>query len=74
MDLELDNGTIALLVIIGLPMAVWILVEAVMKYDRFCRELDYINMEIGRTIGAERQHWIKEKRRLWLSLIPFFRK
>ena len=27
--------------------------------------------EIGRTTGAERRHWIRQKRRLWLSLIPF---
>ena len=34
-------------------------------------ELRYLNMEIGRTEGAERRYWICKRRRLWLSLIPF---
>ena len=37
----------------------------------FSRALKYLNSEIGRTIGAERRYWIRERRRLWLSLIPF---
>ena len=38
----------------------------------FRDELKYINMEIGRTDGRERAHWEKKKKKLWLSLIPFF--
>ena len=37
----------------------------------FSRELKYLNNEIRRTEGAERRHWIRQRRRLWLSLIPF---
>ena len=37
----------------------------------FSVELRYLNMEIGRTEGAERRYWICKRRRLWLSLIPF---
>ena len=37
----------------------------------FSQELKYLNNEIRRTDGAERMHWIRQKRRLWLSLIPF---
>lgn len=37
----------------------------------FCDELRYLNNEINRTRGAERMKWIKRRRRLWLSLIPF---
>ncbi len=37
----------------------------------FSHELRYLNNEIGRTTGAERKHWIRQRRRLWLSLIPF---
>ena len=36
-------------------------------------ELDYINMEISRTTGRERIFWQRKKKRLWLSLIPFYR-
>ena len=37
----------------------------------FSQELKYLNNEIGRTTGAERRHYIRQRRRLWLSLIPF---
>ena len=37
----------------------------------FRHEMRYINMEIQRNRGREREHWIKRKRRLWLSLLPF---
>ena len=37
----------------------------------FSHELKYINCEIQRNIGAERRYWIRKRRRLWLSLIPF---
>ena len=37
----------------------------------FSRELRFLNNEINRTRGTERKHWIRRKRKLWLSLIPF---
>lgn len=37
----------------------------------FGMELRYLNNEIARSEGAERRHYIRKKRRLWLSLIPF---
>lgn len=39
----------------------------------FLRELRYLNSEIGRNVGAERRYWIRRRRRLWLSLLPFFK-
>lgn len=63
-----------LLVIIGLPAAIGILTAIVMRLDRFSRELQYIKLEIGRTRGAERKYWKRKKRRLWLSLLPFYRR
>ena len=41
-------------------------------WQDFRRELRYIETEIGRTEGKEQQRWMKRKRRLYLSLIPFF--
>ena len=37
----------------------------------FSRELRYLNCEINRTVGEERRRWIRKRRRLWLSIIPF---
>ena len=37
----------------------------------FSKEMKKLNTEIRRGIGDERKYWIRERRRLWLSLIPF---
>ena len=42
-----------------------------MFINDFSSELRYLNNEIGRTTGSERRYWIRKRRRLWLSLIPF---
>ncbi len=41
--------------------------------NEFSMELKYLNGEIKRTRGEDRKHWQRQKRRLWLSLLPFFR-
>ena len=40
-------------------------------FNEFSRDLKYINYEISRTEGDERRYWLCQRRRLWLSLIPF---
>ncbi|MBQ4066142.1 MAG: hypothetical protein IJD22_00730 [Clostridia bacterium] len=37
----------------------------------FSKELRRINGEIERSEGAERRHWQKRKKRLFLSILPF---
>lgn len=37
----------------------------------FRRELKYINIEIRRNTGREQQRWLRRRRRLFLSVIPF---
>lgn len=74
MNPELDAFTNVLLSIVIAFFAVLILVALTMKINEFSHELDYLNREIARTEGAEREHWKREKRRLWLSLLPFFRR
>ena len=39
----------------------------------FRRELRYLNSEINRTEGREQLHWIKRKKRLIRSILPFYR-
>ena len=46
-------------------------VFAVSFYNYFSRELQYLNTEIRRTDGEEKRYWIRKRRRLWLSLLPF---
>ena len=51
-------------------LALFIIVS-VTFYHQFSKELKYLKNEIRRTEGVERRYWIKRKRRLWLSLLPF---
>lgn len=37
----------------------------------FIRELRYVNCEISRTTKKEKKYWIRRRRRLILSIIPF---
>ncbi len=71
---QANNPDIALYLIIGIFAAIVLLgliVSFCIFINDFSRELKYINCEIHRTSGSERRHWIRKRRRLWLSLIPF---
>ena len=43
----------------------------ILHLAEFIRELRYLNKEIACTAGAEQMHWLRQRRRLWLSLLPF---
>lgn len=64
LKLGLAIGGVLLLAIIATMFVPWLF--------WFRRELRYLNMEIHRNYGPERTHWEKRKKRLWLSLLPFF--
>lgn len=69
-----DNTNIGLWLLVGIVafiLLIFIFLEIVSFVSDFSLELQYLNMEIGRTDGDERNHWIHRRRRLWLSLIPF---
>ena len=74
MNPEIDPVVSTLLVIVIAFFAIVLLVGLAMKINDFAHELDYINREIGRTTGGERRYWKQEKCRLWLSLLPFYRR
>ena len=50
-----------------------LLLLAVLRLREFRDMLEYINMEIRRSHGKEREYWKGQRRRLWLSLLPFYR-
>ena len=71
---EANNPDTALYWLIGIVAAIilfGLLVGLCVFINDFSSELRYLNNEIGRTTGAERRRRIRQKRRLWLSLIPF---
>lgn len=73
MNLELDAFINVLLAIVIAFFAIVLLVGLTIKINDFSHDLDYLNREIARTVGPEREYWKQERRHLWLSLLPFFR-
>ncbi len=74
MNPEIDPGIYIILAVMISFFAIIFFVGLVLKIRDFIREQDYINREIGRTTGGEQRYWKREKRRLWLSLLPFYRR
>ena len=60
-------GIGVLFVLIGMILSVASFV------NDFSQELRLLNSEVRRTVGSERQYWIRRRRRLWLSILPFVR-
>ena len=66
-----DTGLYWLVGIVAVFFLILLLFGLVSFINDFSQELRYLNSEIRRTDGAERRHYIRQRRRLWLSLIPF---
>ena len=61
-------------VLAATALAFLLLLKLGIFIDNFRRELKYIKMEINRSDGGERRYWKHQKKKLWLSLIPFYRR
>lgn len=68
---NIGDGLYVLASLIGLLVLTGMLYNLASYFSGFSRELRYLNMEIKRTQGRERKYYIRQRRRLWLSLIPF---
>ena len=68
-----DAGIWLLVAIVAIIFSLAILCGLCIFINDFFSELRYLNNEIGRTDGEEHRHWIRQRRRLWLSIIPFVR-
>ncbi len=69
-----NNPDTELYLLIGMFVAFFVfllLFSLVSFFNDFFQELKYINCEIKRTDGSEQRYWLRRRRRLWLSLIPF---
>ena len=56
--------------IIVMAAAVSWLIWMLMRPE-FFREMQFLNMEISRNSGEMRKMWIRQRRRLLLTMIPF---
>ena len=70
---EIDTVIGLLVALTAVCALFFLLIGFVLRYGHFTRELRRLNNEIGRTYGAERRYWVRRRRRLWLSLLPFVR-
>ena len=61
---------ILIYIIIGIFLVI-LSVALILFFVDFFHKLRYLNKEIQCTYGAERAQWIRRRRRLWLSLLPF---
>ena len=68
---EWDLDAVLLIVMAVAVMAILIIAKVLEFISDFAGELRYLNNEIRRAVGKDRMHWVRQRRRLWLSLIPF---
>ncbi|MBQ8289002.1 MAG: hypothetical protein IJX76_09610 [Clostridia bacterium] len=68
-----DTAIWILVALLGVLILLGLLFAFASWLKEFQKELQYINTEINRTRGEERKHWIRQRRRLFLSIIPFIR-
>lgn len=69
----MTGGMVDLLIGVAIVIAIILVLAIFVPWLRdFRRELRYVNMEIERNTGRERERWMKRKKRLKLSILPFF--
>lgn len=66
-----DTLIVLVIVIIAIMAISALMVGVASSMNSFSRELRYLNREIKRSYGRERKVWLRRRRRLWLSLLPF---
>lgn len=69
-DIIVLNILITVLVIIAI---IFVSVPIVFFFLNFTKELRYLNLEIKRSYGKEREHFKKIRKQYLLSLIPFIK-
>lgn len=70
------NTDIGIYILIGaviIVVLIPVMIALAGFFNGFSSEWRYLNREINRTEGAERERWKRRKRKLLLSLLPFFR-
>jgi ABC-type multidrug transport system permease subunit len=60
-----------IVIILAVIITISLLFGLASYFTKFSRELQMINGEIRRSTDKERRYWKKQRRKLWLSLIPF---
>lgn len=67
----IDQNYLFLIIIVAVAV-VGVVIWLSITMDDFLGQLRYINSEIKRTEGNEREYYLKKRKRLYKSLIPFY--
>ena len=67
----MDETTKILLLVIAAIFVIFLFASFIKKLNTYVNELRYVNMEIGRNEGQERDYWLRKKKRLWRIFLPF---
>ena len=70
-NLNSESILLATAIVIGVLFLFFLIAEIVMTLQRFTKDLARLNREIHRSHPRDKAYWLKKRRRLWLSLIPF---
>ncbi len=68
-----DRLSIVFAALLGFMIFLLLLARFLFTAKEFKRTMRYIEREINRTQGRELKYWKRQKRLLWLSLLPFIR-
>ena len=68
-----DKGLWILIALFGIVISIGLLIAFALWLNNFGKELKYLNSEIIRTDGREQRYRKRQRRRLWISIIPFVR-
>ena len=68
---ELDPFTRVFVTIAVIILGVFVMLIFTSWLKDFSLELRYLNNEIKRTRGREQEYWIRKRRKLWISILPF---
>lgn len=68
-----DTPLYIFLSIAAIIFLILVISKLYLSIKEFFLELRYINCELHRATDSERSYWLRRRKRLWLSLIPFVR-
>lgn len=68
---EIDYLIYTIFGLLSVFFVIVLLIDSVQTIKNFSQELRSLNQEIARCSGCERRYWLRRRRRLWLSLLPF---
>lgn len=69
----IDRTTMVLVALTGAFLLILLVCSVIINVRGFVKKLRHIDREIQRAEPKEKVLWLRRRRRLWLSLLPFVR-